>query len=100
VLETGVEKFFKEILKSSFRVLGSRFQQRKEVCVVAAITPDMIIGDVLRMDPGTAPIFMGIGMHCLGCPSAQGESIKQACDAHGVDVNHLIKQLNEYFEKK
>ena len=64
------------------------------------ITPDMIIGDVLRMEPETAPIFMSNGMHCLGCPSAQGESIEEACEAHGIDVDELINQLNDYFENK
>lgn len=66
---------------------------------MAKITSDMLIGDVLRMDKGTAPIFLNNGMHCLGCPSSQGESIEEACAVHGIDSNKIIKELNEYFEK-
>ncbi|MCX7749955.1 MAG: DUF1858 domain-containing protein [Clostridia bacterium] len=65
---------------------------------MAKVTKDMIIADVLKMDRGTAPIFMNSGMHCLGCPSASGESIEDACAVHGIDADQLIKELNEYFE--
>lgn len=64
------------------------------------VTKDMIIMDVLSMDKGTAPIFMKAGMHCLGCPSASGESIQDACAVHGIDCDKLIGELNEYFEGK
>lgn len=64
------------------------------------ITSDMIIADVLRLDKGTVPIFLNNGLHCLGCPSASGESIEEACEVHGLDVNKLINELNEYFESK
>ena len=61
---------------------------------MAQITKDTIIGDILDIAPGTAPIFMSIGMHCLGCPSSRGETVEQACMVHGVDVNELLEQLN------
>ncbi len=64
------------------------------------VTKDMIISDVLRMDKGTVPIFLKSGMHCLGCPSASGESIKDACMVHGIDADKLVDELNEYLEKK
>lgn len=64
------------------------------------VTSDMLIGDVLRIDKGTAPIFLNNGMHCLGCPSSQGESIEEACMVHGIDPQKLVKELNDYFEKK
>lgn len=67
---------------------------------MAKITKDMIIADVLRMDRGTVPIFLNAGLHCLGCPSASGESIADACAIHGIDADKLVKDLNEYFEKK
>jgi hybrid cluster-associated redox disulfide protein len=67
---------------------------------MAKITSDMIISDVLQMDRNTAPIFMKMGMHCLGCPSASGESIEDACAVHGIDSEKLVKELNEYFEEK
>lgn len=58
------------------------------------ITKDTIIGDILDIAPQTAPIFMSIGMHCLGCPSSRGETVEQACMVHGVDVNVLLEQIN------
>ena len=64
------------------------------------VTKDSIIGDVLDHNPGTAQFFFAIGMHCLGCPSARGESIADACVAHGMDCDALVKALNEYFESK
>jgi len=66
---------------------------------MSKVTPDMLIGDVLRMDRGTAPIFLNNGMHCLGCPSSQGESIEEACEVHGIDPQKLVKELNDFFEK-
>jgi hybrid cluster-associated redox disulfide protein len=59
------------------------------------ITKDTIIGDILTIAPQTAPIFMGIGMHCLGCPASRGETVEQACAVHDVDVNELLAKVNE-----
>lgn len=67
---------------------------------MAQITKDMIIGDILRLDGTVAPILMAAGMHCLGCPSAQGESLKDACAVHGIDADTLVQQLNEFLAKK
>ena len=64
------------------------------------ITKDMCIGDVLDMDTGCAKYFFEIGMHCLGCPSARGESIEQACMVHGTDCDALVEKLNAYFAEK
>ncbi len=64
------------------------------------ITKDMCIGDVLDMDTGAAKYFLEIGMHCLGCPSARGETIEQACAVHGTDCDELVANLNEYFSNK
>ncbi|MCI9566860.1 MAG: DUF1858 domain-containing protein [Lawsonibacter sp.] len=58
------------------------------------ITKDTIIGDILKVAPQAAPIFMGIGMHCLGCPTSQGETVEQACKVHGVDVEALLDKVN------
>ena len=60
------------------------------------ITKDTLIGAVLDEDPGTAAYFLEMGMHCLGCPSARGESIEMACEVHGVDADELVAQLNEF----
>ncbi len=67
---------------------------------MASVTKDTIIMDVLRLDEGTAPFFLEIGMHCLGCPSASGESIEQACAVHGVDADELVEKLNDYLADK
>ena len=64
------------------------------------ITKQMSIGEVLRLDRGTAPIFMEFGMHCLGCPHATAESIEEACMAHGANADELVHQLNEFFAEK
>ncbi len=64
------------------------------------INKDMIIMDVLNMDSGTAQFFFEIGMHCLGCPSASGESIEMACQVHGADADALVNKINEYLESK
>ena len=58
------------------------------------ITKDTIIGDILNIAPQTAPLFMGIGMHCLGCPASRGETVEQACMVHRVDVDDLLQQVN------
>ena len=65
-----------------------------------AITKEMIIGDVLDMYPETAPYFMAIGMHCLGCPHSRGESREDACMVHGANVAELIDTLNEVIAKR
>ncbi len=67
---------------------------------MAQVTKDMIIRDVLAIDPGTAEFFFEIGMHCLGCPSASGESVEDACMVHGADADALIEKLNNYLANK
>jgi len=67
---------------------------------MAQITKDTIIMDVLRIDPETAPFFLEIGMHCLGCPSASGESVEMAAMVHGVDPDALVKRINEFLASK
>lgn len=59
------------------------------------ITKDMLIGDVIRQYPDLVEPFMMQGMMCVGCPSAQGESIEEAALVHGLDVNTLVNALNE-----
>ena len=64
------------------------------------VTKQMSIGEILKMDRNTAPIFMEFGMHCLGCPHATAESLEMACMAHGTDADALVAKLNEYFAEK
>ena len=58
-----------------------------------AITKDMTIGDILRANPKVAPVLMEAGMHCLGCPSAQGESLEEAAMVHGMDIDDLMAKI-------
>jgi hybrid cluster-associated redox disulfide protein len=58
------------------------------------ITKDTIIGDVLNIAPQTAPLFLSIGMHCLGCPASRGETVEQACMVHGVNCDELLAKVN------
>lgn len=64
------------------------------------VTKDMLIGDILDADVGTAQFFLNMGMHCLGCPSARGESLEMACRVHGVDVDDLVADINAYLASK
>ena len=58
------------------------------------INKDMTIGELLEKAPEKAEILLEAGMHCLGCPASQAETIAEACDVHGIDVEELIKKLN------
>lgn len=60
-----------------------------------SITKYMTIGDVLKIDENLAEVFMGFGMHCLYCPMSQQESLEEACGVHDIDVELLVKKLNE-----
>lgn len=64
------------------------------------ITPDMTIASVMKLDQEVAPVFISFGMHCLYCPHASAESIRDASAVHGVDVDELVKALNAYFDGK
>ena len=68
--------------------------------MVKMITKDAIIGDLLHMDMGIAPILMAAGMHCVGCPSAQGESLEEAAMVHMMDCDQLVDRINEYLATK
>ncbi len=63
------------------------------------ITKESTIGDVLDQYPDTIPLFLEMGMHCLGCPASRGESIEEACMVHGADPEKLVKAINETIGK-
>lgn len=63
------------------------------------VTKQSIIGDVLDAAPDTAVFFREIGMHCLGCPSARGESIADACAVHGTDADALVAKINAFLSE-
>jgi len=60
------------------------------------VTKETMIGDLLRIDAGVAPILLGIGMHCLGCPSSQMETIEEAAMVHGIDADELVGKINDF----
>jgi len=64
------------------------------------VTKDTIIGEILDYDVETAQFFFEIGMHCLGCPSARGESIEMACAVHGTDADELVEKINNFLASK
>ncbi|MBQ9467629.1 MAG: DUF1858 domain-containing protein [Clostridia bacterium] len=64
------------------------------------VTKDTVIGDILDYDMECGQFFLEIGMHCLGCPSARGESIEMACLVHGTDADELVKKINAYLSSK
>ncbi|MBE6863312.1 MAG: DUF1858 domain-containing protein [Ruminococcus sp.] len=62
---------------------------------MAQITKDTRIGELLQLDTDVSPILLSIGMHCLGCPASQMETIEEAAAVHGVNVDELVKALND-----
>ena len=68
--------------------------------MAATINKDMIIADMLKIDPGIAAILMASGMHCIGCHSAQGETLDEAAMVHGMNADELVVNVNEYLAKK
>mgnify|MGYP001852551116 CR=1 FL=1 len=64
------------------------------------ISKDMTIGELIRLDQNIIAILMRAGMHCIGCPSAQGESLAEAVMVHGIDADVLEAQINDYLSSK
>lgn len=60
------------------------------------VTKEMHIGEILSMNVDTAKFFLEMGMHCLGCPASQNESLEEACAVHGVDTDEMVKNINEF----
>ncbi len=64
------------------------------------VNKDMTIGELLQKDISVVPILMEAGMHCIGCPSSQGESLEDACFVHGIDVDPLVQKINYHLANK
>jgi hybrid cluster-associated redox disulfide protein len=64
------------------------------------ISKDTVIGTILDSAPETAPFFLEMGMHCLGCPSARSETVAQACMVHGVNADDLVSKINAFLADK
>ena len=67
---------------------------------IMQISKEMLIGELLQVDENMAQILMGGGMHCIGCPSSQMESLEEACMVHGIPVEKLVSVINEYLAQK
>ena len=63
------------------------------------ITKSTMIGELLQIDQNIAPILLNIGMHCLGCPSSQMETVEEAAMVHGIDPDALVKEINDFLAK-
>lgn len=63
------------------------------------VTKSTMIGELLRINENIAPVLLNIGMHCLGCPSSQMETIEEAAMVHGIEPDALVNQINEFLEK-
>lgn len=61
---------------------------------MAQVTKDTMIGELLQINENVAPILLNIGMHCLGCPSSQMESLEEAAMVHGIDADLLVEKIN------
>ncbi|MDF2872623.1 MAG: Disulfide oxidoreductase [Anaerocolumna sp.] len=67
---------------------------------MAQVSKDMTIGEIIMVDQGVVPILLASGMHCIGCPSSQGESLEEAAMVHGMDADELLSTINEYLDTK
>ena len=74
----------------------ARAQEKLEPFV---ITKDTRMGEMLDYDMGLASVLMESGMHCVGCPSSTGESLEMACIVHGLDVNEVLENINQYMAR-
>ncbi|MBQ1641076.1 MAG: DUF1858 domain-containing protein [Lachnospiraceae bacterium] len=67
---------------------------------MAQVTKDTMIGELLQIDQDIAPILFGIGMHCLGCPASQMETIEEAASVHGIMPDDLVDEINNFLASK
>jgi hybrid cluster-associated redox disulfide protein len=67
---------------------------------MAQVSKDMTIAEIINVDQGIIPILLASGMHCIGCPSSQGESLEEAAMVHGMDADNLLQTINEYLSNK
>ena len=66
---------------------------------MAQVTKDTMIGELLNIDENGAPLLLEIGMHCLGCPSSQMETIAEAAMVHGIEPDALVDKINDFLAK-
>ena len=71
-------------------------QTKEEGMMAKTVSKDMIISDLIQVDPNIVAILMRAGMHCIGCPASQGESLEEAAMVHGLDADMLVAQINDF----
>jgi hydrid cluster protein-associated redox disulfide domain len=79
--------------------LNSYNLKKKEEYTMTQVTKSTMIGELLQIDENIAPILLNIGMHCLGCPSSQMETIEEAAMVHGIEADALVKEINDFLAK-
>ncbi len=67
---------------------------------MAQVSKSTMIGELLQIDADVAPILLNIGMHCLGCPSSQMETIEEAAMVHGIDADTLVEEINNFLASR
>lgn len=87
-------------VQDSHRIRSIHGKKEMEVSIVAAVNKDMTIAEMIQIDTGIIPILMEAGMHCVGCPSAQGETLEEAAMVHGMDGEALVEEINKYLAGK
>ena len=65
---------------------------------MARVTKDTMIGELLQIDANVAPMLLNIGMHCLGCPASQMETVGEAAMVHGYDPDELVEEINTFID--
>ena len=56
---------------------------------------DTKIGEIIEKAPEKVDLLLQVGMHCIGCPASQGETLEEACEVHGIDVEEVVRKLND-----
>ena len=95
--ETLISEQYSRILRLFFGINGIIIGDTKSKGgrkMAVEVTKTMTIGELLQVAPQTAPVLMEVGMHCLGCPASQGESLEEAAMVHGIDADLLIAKIN------
>ena len=82
-------------MKAISKIFGKIIKTERELELISDHTKQGDIGEILEKAPEKAEILLNAGMHCLGCIAASGETIAEACEVHGIDVDELIEELNK-----
>lgn len=91
--------FIKIVIKYYYK-FNERRLRYKTLNKIMEFNKDTKIGEILEKAPEKAELLIEAGMHCIGCPASQGETLEEACMIHGIDVNDLVAELNEVDEEE